>query len=89
MAEEIFGPILPVLSYSNESELNPIIDTYERPLGFYVFSKRKKFIKNIFHRYSYGGGVANDTVIQFANDKLPFGGVGLQRIRGLSRKTFF
>ena len=76
MAEEIFGPILPVLSYSNESEIDPIIGSFERPLGFYVFSKRNKFIKEIFHRYSYGGGVANDTMIQFANDKLPFGGVG-------------
>ena len=89
MAEEIFGPILPVLSYSNESELNPIIDTYERPLGFYVFSKRKKFIKNIFHRYSYGGGVANDTVIQFANDKLPFGGVGYSGLGAYHGKHSF
>ena len=76
MAEEIFGPILPVLTYSNDNELEPIIDSFERPLGFYVFSKRKKFIEEIFHRYSYGGGVANDTMIQFANDRLPFGGVG-------------
>ena len=76
MAEEIFGPILPVLTYSNESELEPIIDSFERPLGFYIFSKRKKFIKEMFQRYSYGGGVANDTMIQFANDRLPFGGVG-------------
>lgn len=76
MAEEIFGPILPVLTYSEEKELDPIISSFERPLGFYVFSKRKNFIQDIFHRYSYGGGVANDTMIQFANDKLPFGGVG-------------
>lgn len=76
MAEEIFGPILPVLTYSNESELEPIIDSFERPLGFYIFSKRKKFIEEMFQRYSYGGGVANDTMIQFANDRLPFGGVG-------------
>ena len=76
MAEEIFGPILPVLTYSDEKELDPIISSFERPLGFYVFSKRKKFIQDMFHRYSYGGGVANDTMIQFANDKLPFGGVG-------------
>lgn len=89
MAEEIFGPILPVLSYSNESELNPIIDAYERPLGFYVFSKRKKFIKDIFHRYSYGGGVANDTVIQFANDKLPFGGVGYSGLGAYHGKHSF
>ena len=65
-----------VLTYSNESELEPIIDSFERPLGFYIFSKRKKFIKEMFQHYSYGGGVANDSMIQFANDRLPFGGVG-------------
>ena len=76
MEEEIFGPILPVLSYQNENEIDHIIGQYERPLGFYVFSKRKKFIKRIFAQHSYGGGVANDSLIQFANDNLPFGGVG-------------
>ncbi len=76
MEEEIFGPILPVLAYKNEDEIDTIIEQYERPLGFYVFSKRKKFIKRILTQYSYGGGVANDSLIQFANDNLPFGGVG-------------
>jgi len=76
MEEELFGPILPVLAYTNENEIDAIIEQYERPLGFYVFSKRKKFIKRIFAQHSYGGGVANDSLIQFANDNLPFGGVG-------------
>ncbi len=76
MKEEIFGPILPILSYESEGEIDQIIQQYERPLGFYVFSKRKKFIKRIFAQHSYGGGVANDSLIQFANSNLPFGGVG-------------
>lgn len=76
MEDEIFGPILPVLSYSDEQEIDIMVSQYERPLGFYVFSKRSKFIHQLMHKYSYGGGVANDSMIQFVNDKLPFGGVG-------------
>lgn len=76
MENEIFGPILPVLSYADEQEIDALISHYERPLGFYVFSKRSKFINQLMHKYSYGGGVANDSMIQFVNDKLPFGGVG-------------
>ena len=76
MAEEIFGPILPIISYTDEKEIEEIISQYEKPLGFYVFSKRKKFIQNLFQTFSFGGGVANDSVIQFVNDQLPFGGIG-------------
>lgn len=76
MAEEIFGPILPIISYTEEKEIEEIISQYEKPLGFYVFSKRKKFIQNLFQTFSFGGGVANDSVIQFVNDQLPFGGIG-------------
>ncbi len=76
MKEEIFGPILPILSYNSEDELIQIINKFEKPLGFYVFSKRNKFIKKLNDIFSYGGGVANDSVIQFANNNLPFGGIG-------------
>lgn len=76
MQEEIFGPILPIISYSKENEIHKVMENRERPLAFYVFSKRKKFINQLFQRYSFGGGVANDSIIQFANDNLPFGGVG-------------
>ena len=76
MQEEIFGPILPIISYKTEEEIHKILSVRERPLAFYVFSKRKKFIDQLFQGYSFGGGVANDSIIQFANDNLPFGGVG-------------
>jgi aldehyde dehydrogenase (NAD+) len=76
MKGEIFGPLLPIISYEDETELKPIISRYEKPLGFYVFTKRSSFIKKIQSEYSFGGGVSNDTMIQFTNDKLPFGGVG-------------
>ena len=76
MQEEIFGPILPIITYKAESEIHDLLEKRERPLAFYVFSKIKKFIHKLFNRYSFGAGVANDSIIQFANDKLPFGGVG-------------
>lgn len=76
MKKEIFGPLLPIISYTNEEDLKPIINRYEKPLGFYVFTKRNAFIKKIQRDYSFGGGVSNDSIIQFANDNLPFGGIG-------------
>ena len=76
MEEEIFGPILPILSYENDTDLTTIIEQYEKPLSFYVFSERKSWSKNIMRSYSYGGGIINDTLLQFTNRNLPFGGIG-------------
>lgn len=76
MAEEIFGPILPILSYATEEDLSKIILRYEKPLSLYVFSNNATFSKKIMSEYSFGGGCINDTVVHFANNRLPFGGVG-------------
>ncbi|WP_166964060.1 aldehyde dehydrogenase [Yeosuana marina] len=76
MKDEIFGPILPILSYSNEDDINKIIRTYNKPLSLYVFSNNKTFANKMISTYSFGGGAINDTIVQFANPKLPFGGVG-------------
>ena len=72
MKDEIFGPILPILSYESESDLENIILKYEKPLGLYVFSTNSKFSKKIIQRFSFGGGCINDTMIQFVNKRLPF-----------------
>lgn len=76
MKDEIFGPILPILSYKDETEIENIILKYEKPLSLYVFSNNIKWAKKITKKYSFGGGCINDTVIHFSNNKLPFGGVG-------------
>jgi aldehyde dehydrogenase (NAD+) len=76
MKEEIFGPILPILSYENESELDAIITKYEKPLSLYVFTTKNNFAEKIIQKFSFGGGCINDTVIHFSNNRLPFGGVG-------------
>ena len=76
MKEEIFGPLLPILSYDNEMEINAIISKYEKPLALYIFTENHSFAQKIIQKYSFGGGCINDTVIHFSNKRLPFGGVG-------------
>ncbi len=76
MKDEIFGPILPILSYNTEDEIQSVLSQYDKPLGFYVFSTNKSFYKKLIETYSFGGGTINDTMIHFGNSKLPFGGVG-------------
>ncbi len=74
--EEIFGPILPILSYENESEIKNILDINRTPLAFYIFSKNQTFIDNLIENNKFGGCVVNDTLIHYINPNLPFGGIG-------------
>lgn len=76
MKEEIFGPVLPILTYETEAEIHNVISKYEKPLAFYIFSENHSFAKNLIENYSFGGGCINDTVVHFSNKRLPFGGVG-------------
>ncbi|WP_413998626.1 aldehyde dehydrogenase [Flavobacterium sp. W1B] len=76
MKDEIFGPLLPILSYKNEAEIDNIVSKYEKPLSLYVFSDNKSFANKMILNHSFGGGCINDTVIHFSNNRLPFGGVG-------------
>jgi len=76
LVDEIFGPILPVLSYTTENDIDSILTKLKNPLAFYLFSTNRRFINTMIQRYSFGGGVINDAIIHFTNDKLPFGGIG-------------
>ena len=89
MQSEIFGPILPLISYENEKELDQIISNYDKPLAFYVFTNKKSFAKKLIQQYSFGGGTINDTTVHFANHNLPFGGVGESGIGGYHGKRTF
>ena len=89
MKEEIFGPILPILSYKNEDDLTKIMGKYSKPLATYVFSTKRKFQKKIVHLNSFGGGAINDTIIHIANKDLPFGGVGDSGIGAYHGKLSF
>ena len=76
MSEEIFGPILPILSYNTHHDIENIIANSQKPLALYVFSKNKKFTDSILKTYNFGGGVVNDLLVHFGNHRLPFGGIG-------------
>jgi aldehyde dehydrogenase (NAD+) len=76
MQDEIFGPILPVLTYSNFKEVEKIIHHYPHPLSLFIFSENKKRTKAWMKQFRFGGGIINDTIVHFLNDRLPFGGVG-------------
>src|SRR6218665_705186 len=89
MKDEIFGPILPILSYKNDSELHAVISGYDKPLSLFVFTDNKSFAEKIIRDYSFGGGCINDTVIHFANSRLPFGGVGNSGIGAYHGKKSF
>jgi aldehyde dehydrogenase (NAD+) len=89
MQDEIFGPILPILTYSNESDIDYILSHYDKPLSLYVFSKDKNFISKIISTYSFGGGAINDPLIHFGNHRLPFGGVGASGIGAYHGKHGF
>jgi aldehyde dehydrogenase (NAD+) len=89
MKDEIFGPILPILSYKDETELDAVISRYEKPLSLFIFTDNKSFANKIIREYSFGGGCINDTVIHFANNRLPFGGVGHSGIGAYHGKRSF
>ena len=89
MEGEIFGPILPVISYKTEDDIHKYITNYGKPLAAYVFSNNKKFQQKIINTYSFGGGAINDTVIQITNKRLPFGGVGQSGIGAYHGKITF
>lgn len=76
MHEEIFGPILPVVEYSNLEEVEKIVALNPNPLGFYLFSKDKAMVARLIRRIPFGGGCVNDTLMHFVNHNLPFGGRG-------------
>lgn len=76
MGEEIFGPILPILTYESFDEVIPLLTDRPKPLALYLFSENRQNIKAITERLSFGGGCVNDTVIHLATSNMGFGGVG-------------
>ncbi|MGB0174782.1 MAG: aldehyde dehydrogenase [Acholeplasmataceae bacterium] len=76
MKEEIFGPILPVLSYDDIDDVIKHIQKGEKPLACYMFSEHKKNTQYVLSHIAFGSGAINDTIMQITNPNLPFGGVG-------------
>ncbi|HDI0149655.1 TPA: aldehyde dehydrogenase [Staphylococcus aureus] len=76
MQEEIFGPILPILTYQSLDEAIAFIHQRPKPLSLYLFSEDENATQRVLNDLSFGGGAINDTLMHLANPKLPFGGVG-------------
>ncbi len=89
MQEEIFGPLLPVLTYRNREDAVSIINQLKNPLSFYVFSKSKERVNWWVTRLPFGGGCVNNTIWQLSNPHLPFGGVGMSGIGNYHGKYSF
>lgn len=92
MQEEIFGPILPLITVNNAQEAINFIKKREKPLSLYIFSNNKNDVKLFLNTTSSGGVCVNDTIMHFAVESLPFGGVGssgMGKYHGIeSYKTF-
>ena len=89
MKDEIFGPILPVIKFSNLDEAIAQVKSRPKPLSCYIYSKNKKQIKKILHEVSFGGGAINDSLMHLSNSNLPFGGVGFSGMGKYHGKSGF
>ena len=76
MGEEIFGPVLPVLTFDRFEDVYDILKNRPKPLALYLFSTDKRHIRFVTERISFGGGCINDTIIHLATEAMGFGGVG-------------
>lgn len=89
MQEEIFGPIMPILSYEGLEEVIARLQGLPKPLALYLFSENRSAINAVTSRISYGGGCVNDTVIHLATSEMAFGGVGESGMGGYHGKSGF
>lgn len=89
MQEEIFGPLLPVITYYDLDDAIAKINAGEKPLALYLFSRRAAVQEKILEKVSFGGGCINDTVVHLSNHHLPFGGVGHSGMGGYHGKHSF
>lgn len=76
MREEIFAPILPIITYDNIENIYSIIEYNKNPLAMYIFSKNKNFVNTLMKNIPCGNVCVNDTILQCANHNIPFGGRG-------------
>lgn len=89
MQEEIFGPILPVFTFTSKEEALSLINRHPNPLSFYIFTGSKKKEEEWLSAVQFGAGCVNNTAMQFTNHHLPFGGVGQSGIGAYHGKNSF
>ena len=89
MQEEIFGPILPVMTFHDLSEVISYVTRHDRPLALYLFTRSRSHEKQILKYCSFGGGCINDTIIHLATSNMGFGGVGASGMGSYHGKESF
>ena len=89
MGEEIFGPIMPILTFDNFDNMIDALKDKDKPLALYLFSGNRKHINRVTKELSYGGGCINDVVVHLATSEMGFGGVGESGMGGYHGKDGF
>ena len=89
MKDEIFGPLLPIISFENLDKVITKVKAKEKPLSLYIYSKNKKIIRKTLYEISFGGGAINESLVHLSNPNLPFGGVGTSGIGNYHSKAGF
>jgi len=89
MQQEIFGPVLPILTFDEIEEVISFVGTREKPLALYLFTKDSSVEKRILTSLSFGGGCVNDTIIHLATSRMGFGGVGSSGMGSYHGKASF
>ncbi|CAM4455182.1 aldehyde dehydrogenase (NAD+) [Paenibacillus endophyticus] len=89
MSDEIFGPILPIMTYRHIDEAVRAINARPKPLSLYLFTESKPLEHEVMNRISFGGGCINDTILHASNPHLPFGGVGTSGVGAYHGKHSF
>ena len=89
MQEELFGPVIPIIGWTNETEIIDKILSRPRPLALYLFTRDKAQKTRFINRIPFGGGCINDTIMHVATNSVPFGGTGASGMGGYHGKASF
>ena len=89
MGEEIFGPVLPILTFDSIDEVIETVNAHDKPLALYIYAENKSVIRKVTSRCAFGGGCVNDCIIHIATSNMGFGGVGESGMGSYHGKTGF
>lgn len=89
MKEEIFGPVMPIITYKDIDEVIATVNAHPHPLAFYLFTEDENKVRKVFNACNFGGGCVNDTIIHLATSYMGFGGVGASGMGSYHGRTGF
>lgn len=89
MGEEVFGPLLPILTFDEIDDVIETVNSHDKPLALYIYAEDRKVIREVTARCTFGGGCVNDCIIHLATSNMGFGGVGESGMGAYHGKTGF